>query len=42
MKRYTLEEVWSHPWVTGAQDPYQIPEYVRHFLAAKNVYEVID
>ena len=35
VKRYTLEDVWSHPWITGIENPfdeYQIPEYVNHFL----------
>jgi serine/threonine protein kinase len=34
MKRFTLEEVWSHPWVSGLSSPYdeyQIPLYVTHF-----------
>ena len=45
VKRYTLEDVWSHPWVTGIESPfdeYQIPEYVNHFLQAKNKYEDLD
>ena len=34
IKRFTLNEIWQHPWVTGICNPYdeyQIPDYVKHF-----------
>lgn len=51
VKRYTLQDIWKHPWITGPsqisrfpsqQKQFEIPHYVSFFKSETSRFEEIN